>query len=194
MDWQLYAVVACGVVLFLVLRWRARRRAGSLLVSPPAAETREIAVRRPALPPGRAGEIVANLQSGAVPDETWMGSLGESAGGVRLLPFSACYQSITGESFGNPDGISRQSILRRARLGSEVYLIPEPTNAHDPDAIAVYLDLGRGATGQIGYLPKGNGLKGDVAAGKVVSWLAKVSASGSGAPLGAVLYVVTAND
>lgn len=189
MDFWFYAALAAAVVVFFLMRRRRTHRQDS--ASAPA--TRDVAIVRPSLPSGRSAAIVAALQSGAEPDESWIRAGNATGSGVQLLPFSARFQSVAGESFQNPDGVSRQSILARARPGSEVYMVAEPTNQFDADAIAVYLDLGGGNTGQIGYLPNGNSLKGAVAANKVIAWLARVDKRESGAPLGAVLYVITAN-
>lgn len=208
MDWRVYVLLAAGVLAVYLVRRFAKRRAAQQdiaavmdeaarreppKVSPPRGEKRDVAVVRPSLPAGRVDAIVAALRSGQEPDESWIGSGDKPSGGVKLLPYSAHYQSITGESFDNPDGVSRQSILRQAVVGSEVYLIPEPGNQYDSEAIAVYLDMGGGNVVQIGYLPRNNGIKGDVAANKVIAWLARVRARKAGAPLGAALYVVIDN-
>lgn len=208
MDFWFYAALAAAVVIFIVMRRRRAKLAAQQeieaimdeagrrpppRVSASTAATRDVAVVRPSLPAGRSADIVAALQSGAEPDESWIRGTGGAGGEVQLLPFSARFQSVSGESFQNPDGVSRQSILSQARPGSEVFLVPEPTNRFDADAIAVYLDLGGGNTGQLGYLPKDNSLKGAVAANKVIAWLARVDKREVGAPLGAVLYVITAN-
>jgi hypothetical protein len=58
------------------------------------------------------------------------------------------HTKIVGVTFPNPDGSSRQTILRRCFPNENVDLIPEPTNPKDPYAIAVYRKTGE----QIGYL------------------------------------------
>lgn len=62
-----------------------------------------------------------------------------AAEGVLLL-------KVAGVSF-RPDALSD----RRWEVGARVRLVPEPTNAHDPDAIAIF-DLGRSR--QAGYVPR----------------------------------------
>ena len=57
---------------------------------------------------------------------------------------------IAGVTFSNPDGSSRQAILRDCRAGEPVTLQREWGNEHDPNAIAVHVDRG-----QIGYVPAG---------------------------------------
>lgn len=165
------------------------------LSRPPAPAPRstavEVAVTRPILPPGIEAQIVTALKQGGDPDEEWM--RGPNDGVVRLMPYEGRFQSVAGETFSNPDGASRQSILKKAKPGQEVYLIAEPTNQYDSNAVAVYLDAGGGDTAQIGYLPREHSMGGDVAAGKVVAWLARVGSRERGAPIGAALYVVTKN-
>jgi len=58
------------------------------------------------------------------------------------------YTKVAGVTFLNPDGKSRQKIIKKCRLGEELRLIPEPTNPHDPNAVAIY----RQNNSQIGYL------------------------------------------
>jgi len=152
-----------------------------------------VAVRRPVLPSGEDVKIVEALRRGDDPDEEWMRGTPSNDGLVRLMPYEGRFQSVVGETFANPNGVSRQDVLARSTPGCEAYLIPEPSNQHDPDAVAVYIDTGNGDTAQIGYLPKNHSHGGDIAAGKVLAWLARVSARKKGAPLGAVLYIVTQN-
>lgn len=180
-----------GVAIFIVaFYWLFRRQPRAAT----AATTLEITVRRPTLPTGREQAIVSALQRGEEPDEDWMReNLRGANGTLRMAAFSGCFQSVAGETFNNPDGQSRQTVLAKATPGQEAWLIPEPANRHDPNAVAVYLDFGGGNTGQIGYLPRDHNHGVDLAANKVVAWLAKVAAPRRGAPLGAVLYVVTIN-
>jgi hypothetical protein len=59
---------------------------------------------------------------------------------------------VVGESHRNPDGTSRQQLIRtRARVGELVQLLPEPDNEHDENAVKVCLATGE----QIGYLERG---------------------------------------
>ena len=62
------------------------------------------------------------------------------------------YAAVAGESHKNPDGTSRQAIIRNfAVRGALVQLIPEPQNPHDRNAIKLCL----ATTGyQFGYLPR----------------------------------------
>jgi len=66
--------------------------------------------------------------------------------------------SVAGESFDNPDGTSRQKIIKSMRIADPVTLIREPENPYDLNAIAVHH-----ASGQIGYVSKEN-----------AKWLAEV--------------------
>ncbi|MFN4017646.1 MAG: HIRAN domain-containing protein [Reyranella sp.] len=190
----LLAALAVGVVVWLIAR-RNKPTAASVpdrpRVPPSKSTTIEHEIRRPTLPQGIEPQIVAALQRGDDPDEEWM--RGPNDGVVRLMPYEGRFQSIAGETFSNPDGVPRQTILRRATPGTEVFLVPEPTNQYDSSAVAVYLDAGGGDTAQIGYLPRGHSSGGDVAAGKVLAWLARVASREPGAPIGATLYLVTKN-
>jgi hypothetical protein len=54
-----------------------------------------------------------------------------------------------GESHRNPDGTSRQQLIRtRTRAGLMVQLVPEPENPYDDHAVKVCLETGE----QLGYL------------------------------------------
>jgi hypothetical protein len=53
---------------------------------------------------------VGALREGTEPDDSWMRDAVPKDGRLRMLP-SGFYQSIVGESFTNPDGVSRQSII-----------------------------------------------------------------------------------
>lgn len=46
----------------------------------------------------------------------------------------------------------------------QALLIPEPSNAYDPNAVAVVIELEDGGSAHIGYLPKGTQLYTDVTA------------------------------
>jgi hypothetical protein len=134
-------------------------------------------------------DIVAALRAGNEPDEAWMTEGVKDDGTIRIVP-SGRFQSVTGESFSNPDGVSRQSIIAATEPGTVVWFVPEPDNAHDPDAVRVFVDRGDGETGQIGYLPRNHDLGSDMAAGKVAAWIARKGRAKAKAPLGAVLYLV----
>lgn len=45
---------------------------------------------------------------------------------------------LVGERFDNEDGSSRQEELARCTVGEIVELVREPSNPHDPSAVAVY--------------------------------------------------------
>jgi hypothetical protein len=71
----------------------------------------------------------------------------------RLAAATALWRDVhvAGESFENPDGTSRQALIRtRARVGATVQLVPEPDNPHDPNAVKVCLDTGE----QLGYISR----------------------------------------
>ncbi|WP_158291649.1 HIRAN domain-containing protein [Marinicauda algicola] len=56
--------------------------------------------------------------------------------------------AVSGESFRNEDGQSRQELIELLQIGEPVELRPEPDNPRDPDAIAVMTDVGK-----VGYVP-----------------------------------------
>ena len=205
MELLLIVAVAVGVFWWVFLRAKpkdplpstdAELRPLRLAPSPPpqrASTTVEVAVRQPTLPSGIEAQILAALKAGGDPDEEWMRGDPSDDGRIRLMPWQGQFKSVAGETFKNPDGVSRQTILSHAEPGAGVYLVAEPTNQHDPDAVAVYLDAGGGATAQIGYLPRDHGMSGDIASGSVLAWLARVAQRNPTSPLGAVLYVVVRN-
>lgn len=55
---------------------------------------------------------------------------------------------VSGVTWDNPDGTSRQDIARTLNLYDELELMPEPGNVFDPNAIALYAPNGQ----QLGYL------------------------------------------
>lgn len=59
--------------------------------------------------------------------------------------YAAVYQlTVKGTGFNNSDGTSRADLIRRfVQDGMDVFLVPEPHNAHDPNAIAVYIKVKR---------------------------------------------------
>lgn len=73
--------------------------------------------------------------------------------------------AVHGESFENPDGTSRQEIIRHCAVGEAVMLVPEPTNQFDRLAVKVCRRSGE----QIGYLPMGHGLSTAIKAGRVTA-------------------------
>lgn len=56
--------------------------------------------------------------------------------------------AIVGVRFANADGTSREDEVRRCTIGERVDLVPEPTNEHDPRAVAAF--SARGV--QLGYI------------------------------------------
>ena len=57
--------------------------------------------------------------------------------------------ALTGVTYNNHDGVSRQEILARMQQWEAVDLLREPSNPHDKNAIAVF-----GGMGQIGWIAK----------------------------------------
>lgn len=57
----------------------------------------------------------------------------------------AVYQlTVKGTGFTNSDGTSRAWLIQRfVRDHMDVFLVPEPHNTHDPNAIAVYIETKR---------------------------------------------------
>lgn len=73
----------------------------------------------------------------------------------------AFYQfQVAGTGFKNADGLSRAWIIERfVSDDMPVYLVPEPDNEHDPNAIAVFIEVKRWVffgpyRYQIGYINK----------------------------------------
>lgn len=77
---------------------------------------------------------------------------------MEALENGAVYQlTVKGTGFNNPDGSSRASIIKRfVEVGTPVLLVPEPQNAQDPNAIAVFIEVKRWFVSwkryQIGYV------------------------------------------
>jgi hypothetical protein len=146
-------------------------------------------LRRPSLPAGVEAAVVAALRAGNAPDEAWMTEGEKDDSTIRVLR-SGRIQSVAGEDFSNPNGVSRQTVIAAAEPGAVSWLVAEPDNQHAPDAVSVFVDRGGGEAGHIGYLPLNHNLSSDIAAGKVAAWLASKGRPEPGAPLGAVLYLV----
>lgn len=144
--------------------------------------TINIQVRFPVLPNGVEEEIVAALTAGKEPSKSWIRR-------DKKESWGAFFQKVVGESFENANGTSRQAILADARIGNRVWLIAEPDNPRDAEAVAVHLDDGSGIISQIGYLPRESRAKAWLPEGRVRAWLANVRAKDGGAR-GATLYVV----
>lgn len=61
------------------------------------------------------------------------------------------YSKVVGVSYNNPDGTSRQRIIKtHCKAGQSLQLKPEPDNPHDPNALGVWV-----SAGQIGYIEGG---------------------------------------
>jgi len=134
---------------------------------PETGQPRRVIVKRLILPEGIEAEIVESLRRGDDPDEKWTRV-------KRRRVYGAFFHKVVGESFDNPNGESRQSILAGAQVGTAVYFILEPSNPVDPEAIGVYLGTGDNGAVQIGYLPSRNKLRPYVASGAIAAWLARV--------------------
>lgn len=63
-------------------------------------------------------------------------------------PYRVFRTKVAGVTYDNPDGSSRQKIIKRCRVGEEAQLVWEPNNPHDANAVAVR----RQSDEQIGYL------------------------------------------
>lgn len=74
--------------------------------------------------------------------EDWMDSRAREVGGDWFDG------KLAGLTWPNPDGSSRQEIARTLSVYDELYLIPEPDNAFDKHAVAVFSPAGD----QVGYL------------------------------------------
>ncbi|EKE68718.1 HIRAN domain-containing protein [Oceanibaculum indicum] len=74
------------------------------------------------------------------------------------------YTAVHGESFRNPDGVSRQDILRIVKQGDSVAIVPEPDNPYDPDAVRIITEWG-----MVGYIPREDSAEvaADIAAGRI---------------------------
>jgi len=80
--------------------------------------------------------------------------------------------TVAGGGFSNPDGTSRQRIIKRCRAGEPVVLICEPFNPYDYLAVAVWR---RAPAERIGYLPRGHGLARLVEQHRVAASIARIS-------------------
>ena len=184
MEWALIAGAAAAafVVWFFFLR-RPPSKAGEALapVSAPASTPQRtvIDLAVPSLPRDFEEAIAGVLRDGQSPDS------------VRPPPgYHAHHIGVSGESFDNPNGTSRQTIIAETPPGTTVYLVPEPDNPHDGDAVRVFVSKGGSATAQIGYLPRGHfDIVAEVRRGNIAAWFASKDKAPNGA-WGAVLYLV----
>jgi hypothetical protein len=164
-------------VNWLTRLFARRMRGTSAAIASPAAQTTpakfepeqpsRVVVKRLILPQGVEAQIIEALQRGEEPDKKW------TRKGRRRV-YGSFFHKVVGESFDNPNGVSRQSILATAQVGTAVYFIPEPSNPVDREAVGIYLGTGDGGAVQIGYLPSSSKLKPYVATGAIAAWLARV--------------------
>jgi len=63
-------------------------------------------------------------------------------------PKRSFYTKVVGVTHRNPDGSSRQEIIRNCEVGERLHLVREPENPHDPSAIKVCRESGE----QLGYI------------------------------------------
>jgi len=64
------------------------------------------------------------------------------------LPNKSFYTKVVGVTHLNPNGSSRQEIIRNCEVGERLQLVREPENPHDPSAIKVCRESGE----QLGYI------------------------------------------
>lgn len=69
--------------------------------------------------------------------------------GYEMDGFFGIPCNVSGESFSNDNGTSRQTIIAQLAPGDPVIFVPEPSNPVDRNAVAIF-----SSAGQIGYLPK----------------------------------------
>lgn len=73
----------------------------------------------------------------------------ENSNDDKVLETYDC--NVTGVMI-NQDGIDRQSIIRKLKIGDKIMLIADPDNQYDDNAVKVYVSNGV----QIGWLPRGS--------------------------------------
>lgn len=189
MIWLALAVV--GFVAFLwISSSLGRRRSAPIAaekdwlaqqsVAPlPAPKPVAIELSVPKLPDGVDEAITAALRAGSDPDEIEMPA-----------NYHAHDLRVVGESFANDNGSSRQEIIGRTSPGDAAYLVPEPDNPHDADAVRVFVPGRSGMAEQIGYLPRGyEDVVEEVRAGRVAAWFKSKRQADNGL-WGATLYLV----
>ncbi len=182
MEWALIAAAAAFVVCFFFLRRRPSEE-GKVLetvaASPSPPQGTAISLAVPSLPRDFEEALANALLEGRDP--------------VSVAPpvgYRAHHIGVSGETFDNPNGSSRQEIIAETAPGTTVYLVPEPDNPHDGDAIRVFVSKGGTATAQVGYLPRGHfDIVTEVRGGNIAAWFASKDRAPNGA-WGAVLYLV----
>ena len=110
----------------------------------------------------------------------------EESGRPRSRAFHA---KVVGVSHKNPDGSSRQKIIGRCRVGERLFLIPEPANPYDPEAVKVCRQNGE----QVGYL-EAIRTAGEISrligrGGRAEAEIADIMGGGAGKHLGIVIRI-----
>lgn len=59
------------------------------------------------------------------------------------------FTKVSGVTYPNSDGSSRQEVIQRCCVDEQLYLEPEPDNPYDPNAVRVVRETDE----QVGYLP-----------------------------------------
>ena len=98
--------------------------------------------------------------------------------------WKAWRSAVSGEAQRNPDGTSRQRLIKKLKIGESVVLKPEPDNKYDPHAVQVVSRLGL-----IGYLPRGHGLNTEVEEERLFGFISALR-TGGGDMTGVVLILV----
>ena len=107
---------------------------------------------------------------------------------VRALKRLSSFQTkVVGITESNPDGTSRQELIRRCRRGEPLLLIREPDNPDDENAIAVCRQSGEA----IGYLTKyvAEDLAPQIDAGKILDAKLKRFTRHRGEPRGVMIEI-----
>lgn len=190
MIWYVAAAALVAVVFWAVRRDRRRERDADAALSQqpqrtPAPQARahstqiEIDLRVLNVSDELQQQIANKLRAGGDPDDVELPSAWH---GHALR--------VVGESFDNPNGTSRQQIIATTELGTMAFLLPEPDNPHDPNAVRVFVSRGGQATAQIGFLPRGqDDVVDDVRGGRIAAWFAGKDRADNGL-WGATLYLV----
>jgi hypothetical protein len=63
------------------------------------------------------------------------------------------YSKIAGVSFNNPDGSSRQEIIKKyGKAGSDLVVMPDISNPVDRNALGLWINIGKNQLKQLGYI------------------------------------------
>jgi hypothetical protein len=186
MAWAwIVAAIVLGFLVWIIIRRPSSRplpqhdqRLG-LAESPPLRRTQEVDLVVPDLGV-LADEIASALREGQDPNS------------AISIPHHAHHLAVVGESYDNNNGTSRQVIIGRTEPGTVVFLVPEPDNEHDRNAVRVFVSEGGSATAQIGYLSRDDAVDiiGEIQRGHVFAWLASKRRAQSSDLWGAALFVV----